>query len=141
MKGIFLDTDVIIDFITDRKPFSEDSAAVFSMIEQKRIRGYASSLSFSNICFMLKKYSSHRQVISVLTELTGFMHILKVDGAMVRSALNANFRDFEDAIQYHCALGSKRVSSIITRNTRDYSASGLSVMTPGTFLKSFREWT
>jgi len=137
MTEIFLDTDVIIDYITDRKPFSEDSAVIFSLIEQKKVKGFASALSFSNMYYVLRKFSSQRHVISTLMALTGFLYILKVDEQAIKSALSSPFKDIEDAIQYYSALTNKRISIIITRNTRDYSVSDLAVMTPETFLRTF----
>ena len=37
MENVFIDTDVIVDFLTDRKPFSLESAKIFSLIDQKKI--------------------------------------------------------------------------------------------------------
>jgi len=37
MEKILIDTDVILDFFLDRKPFSEDAAKVFVLCESKEI--------------------------------------------------------------------------------------------------------
>ena len=137
MENVFIDTDVIVDFLTDRKPFSLESAKIFSLIDQKKIKGCVSSLSFSNLYYVLRKVGTHKKVISSLQELSDMVDILKVDSDIVKSALNSDFKDFEDSIQYFAAQEHKKVDCIITRNIKDYKDSSLPVMTPETFLATF----
>jgi predicted nucleic acid-binding protein len=137
MENVFMDTDVIVDFLTDRKPFSLESAKIFSLIDQKKIKGCVSSLSFSNLYYVLRKFGPHKKVISSLQELSDMVDILKVDSDIAKSALSSDFKDFEDSIQLFAAQEHKRVDCIITRNIKDYKDSSLPVMTPETFLVTF----
>jgi len=139
MTDLFIDTDVIIDFITDRQPFSREAAQVFTLIDQKKVRGFTSALSYSNLYYVLSKYASHKKVITMLKELSELAGILKVDDDIIKSSLASDFKDFEDAIQYYTAQGYKRIDVIITRNIRDYKKSSLPVMTPETFLKTYKQ--
>ena len=137
MENVFIDTDVIVDFLTDRKPFSLESAKIFSLIDQKKIKGCVSSLSFSNLYYVLRKFGTHKKVISSLQDLSEMVDILKVDSDIVKSALTSDFKDFEDSIQYFAAQEHKKIDCIITRNIKDYKDSSLPVMTPETFLVTF----
>ena len=137
MENVFIDTDVIVDFLTDRKPFSLESAKIFSLIDQKKIKGCVSSLSFSNLYYVLRKFGTHKKVISSLQDLSELVDILKVDSDIVKSALTSDFKDFEDSIQYFAAQEHKNVDCIITRNIKDYKDSSLPVMTPEMFLVTF----
>jgi predicted nucleic acid-binding protein len=137
MENVFIDTDVIVDFLTDRKPFSLESAKIFSLIDQKKIKGCVSSLSFSNLYYVLRKFGTHKKVINSLRELSELVDILKVDSEIIKSALTSDFKDFEDSIQYFAAQEQKKVDCIITRNIKDYKDSSLPVMTPETFLVTF----
>ena len=139
MTDLFIDTDVIIDFLINREPFSKDAAMVFSLIDQRKVKGYTSALCYSNIYYMLSKYSSHKKIISKLNELSELFGILKVDENIIKSALGSEFNDFEDAIQYFTAQEYKRIDVIITRNIKDYKNSSLPVMTPETFLKTYKQ--
>jgi predicted nucleic acid-binding protein len=134
MTDLFIDTDVIIDFLIDRKPYSREAAIIFTLIEQKKLKGYASSLTFSNLYYVLRKLESHKKVISKLDSLSKILIILKVEEQTIRNALASGFPDFEDSIQYYCAIESKKIDSIITRNTKDYKNSEIPVMTPGDYL-------
>ena len=55
MTDLFIDTDVIIDFLIDRKPYSREAAIIFTLIEQKKLKGFSSSLTFSNLYYVLRK--------------------------------------------------------------------------------------
>jgi predicted nucleic acid-binding protein len=136
MTDLFIDTNVIIDFLIDRKPHSREAAIIFTLIEQKKIKGFASSLTFSNLYYVLRKIESHNNVKSKLESLSQIVGILKVEERTIKEALASDFPDFEDSIQYFSAIDSKKIDVIITRNTRDYKKSDIPVMTPGDYLKT-----
>jgi hypothetical protein len=62
--------------------------------------------------------------------------ILKVDQQTIKDSLASGFQDFEDSIQYYCALEFRKVDVLITRNTKDYKNSEIPVMTPADYLKT-----
>jgi predicted nucleic acid-binding protein len=136
MTDLLIDTDVIIDFLIDRKPHSREAAILFTLIEQKKLKGYVSSLTFSNLYYVLKKIESHSRVISKLDSISKMLTILKVDQQTIKDALASRFLDFEDGIQYYCALDFRKVDVLITRNTKDYKNSEIPVMTPADYLKT-----
>jgi predicted nucleic acid-binding protein len=136
MTDLFIDTDVIIDFLIDRKPHSREAAIIFTLIEQKKIKGYASSLTFSNLYYVLRKVESHNKVITKLDSISRLVTILKVDQQTIKDAIASGFQDFEDSIQYYCALDYKKIDVLITRNTKDYKNSEIPVMTPADYLKT-----
>jgi len=61
---------------------------------------------------------------------------LPVDEKIISLALNSDFRDFEDAIQYYCAVENK-IKMILTRNLSDFKKSAIPVATAEEFVKSF----
>ena len=136
MTDLFIDTDVIIDFLIDRKPYSREAAIIFTLIEQKKLKGYASSLTFSNLYYVLRKFESHTKVISKLDSITTILTILKVDEHIIKKALASGFPDFEDSIQYFSAIENRKIDVIITRNIKDYKKSQISILTPGDYLKT-----
>ncbi len=137
MIHIFSDTDIILDVITGRMPFSVEASSLFTLVEEEKIKSSTSSLSFSNIYYVLRKYATHQRVVSRLKELSELLQILNVDDTIIKSALQSGFKDFEDAIQYHVALSDPDIELIVTRNIKDYKQAELPVMTPGTFLKTY----
>jgi predicted nucleic acid-binding protein len=135
MTDLFIDTDVIIDFLIDRKPHSREAAIIFILIENKKLKGYVSTLTFSNLYYVLRKFEPHNKVIAKLDSISKMLTILKVDQQTIKDAIASRFTDFEDSIQYYCALDNKKIDVLITRNTKDYKNSEIPVMTPTDYLK------
>jgi len=139
MTRIFMDTDILLDLITGRSPFGQEAASLFVLIDKKEIEACASTLSFSNLYYVLRKFSSHQKVIKQLDTLENLLEIIAVNSLSIKKALKSPFRDFEDAIQHGCASSDPDISVLVTRNIKDYKSSELPVMTPGTFLASWHK--
>jgi predicted nucleic acid-binding protein len=52
---IFIDSDVIIDFLAKRAPFYDDSAKIFALIHKKKIEAFTSAVVLSNVFYILRK--------------------------------------------------------------------------------------
>ena len=55
MEQVLINTDVILDFVFDRKPFSEESSQILSLCENGKIKGFVTSIMLSNIYYLLRK--------------------------------------------------------------------------------------
>jgi len=139
MIDVFLDIDVIIDYFTDRKPFSDKVEKVFALIENKKIKGHTSSLCFSNLFYLMRQKMPGAKTLSLLKDLASVLNILKVDEDSILQALDSDFKDFEDAIQFYSVSDYKKIDLIVTRNIKDYKHSTLPVMTPDTLLKTYEQ--
>ena len=135
MKKILIDTDVILDFFFDRKPFSDSAAKVLSLCESREIKGFITSVIISNVYYLLRQTSTHEKVIDKLMQLITITEILTTDRDVIIKALNSNFKDFEDALQNYSAELNGHIDLIVTRNIKDFSNSSLGVMTPENYLK------
>lgn len=130
---IFIDSDVILDVLSEREPFYDSAAALFSLIEKGQVIGFTSPIVFSNIHYVLRKRISKQNTITSLKYLKNLIQILSVDKQTIESALDSGFDDFEDAIQYYCAEQSG-ISYFITRNKIDYKKADINILTPKEFL-------
>ncbi|QEC52353.1 PIN domain-containing protein [Anseongella ginsenosidimutans] len=133
MNKVFIDTDVILDFLLNRKPFSMDAARILSLSEKKVIWVGTTGLVFANAYYILRKLSTHKNVVEKLTKLSDLIKIIDLPKDAVMSALKSDFRDFEDAIQNFSAIHAD-VKVLITRNSKDFKTSSLAVMSPDMFL-------
>ena len=131
---IFLDTDIILDLLGDRKPFSKYAAEIFSKSLQKKTHIYISSNSVTTIYYILCKNNDETKVRSLITELFDLCSIIPATKDILKSALDSDFRDFEDAVQHYSALNNKNIKAIITRNVKDYKKSKIEVFSPEDFL-------
>ena len=130
MKNIFIDTNVVIDFLADRRPFSIDAARLFDLAIAGKNTIYISAISYNNIYYILRRSLNNDTAIRLLEELAEMTEITDVTDDIIRKSLKAAFSDYEDAIQYYCALSTPGADCIVTRNTKDFKKSSLSVLTP-----------
>src|SRR5580765_553325 len=120
MRRLFLDTNVILDFLANREPFAEAAGRLLSRGLEKKAVMYCSAISFNNIYYLLRQTKTHHFTIKLLDTLAEMTEVVGVDGEIIRRALHTDFSDFEDAIQYFSALSIKGMDGIVTRNTRDF---------------------
>lgn len=136
MENILIDTDVILDFFFDRKPFSDNAAIILSYCELNKLKGFITPVICSNVYYLLRRTSKHEKVIERLSQLLTFIDVLQMNKEIVLEALNSKFKDFEDALQNFSAVKSGNIDAIITRNIKDFTNSKIGVLTPDNFLKT-----
>ena len=135
MKGVFVDTDIVLDLLGNRKPFYRHAAELFSIADRSEIKIFVSSLSFSNLNYILSKQYSSIQARKILMKFKTLVTVLSVSDKVVELALLSDFKDFEDALQYFTALENE-VNILLTRNLKDYKTAEIPIMTAEQFLKS-----
>lgn len=139
MNAVFLDSDIILDAMTDRKPFSSDAVEILNLCEKKKILGYTSPVILSNLYYLLRKLGMpHTQILehfrNLLTNI--LFDVVTMDKKSILAAIDSSFFDFEDALQNFSVENHKEIFIIITRNTKDFKKSNLAVMTPKEFLST-----
>ena len=127
-QSLFVDTDIVLDLLARREPFYNAAARLFSLAETGDISLAVSSLTFSNLFYILRKQVSAKHAHEVLRSFKQLVTVLPVDDNIIEKALKAGFTDFEDAIQYHAAL-SASCSVFLTRNGRHYRKAEIAVLT------------
>lgn len=135
---IFLDTNVILDFFIERKEFEEDSEQLFEYILSKKVIAVVCSISYGTIDYIMEKNKYNKTVRKErLNWLYRNCNTDFLNHSKLRNALNSNFSDFEDALQYYSAQSSQ-CDFIITRNPKDYQTSEIPVYTTQGFLDLLR---
>jgi predicted nucleic acid-binding protein len=133
MTKVFVDTDVCIDLLSGRMPFNKTAEILFSLADNGKIKIYVSSLSFANIDYVLRSQYSHTHSRQIIGKFKTIINVLSVDSKTIDLAVASDFSDFEDAIQYSCAI-ENNLTTIITRNIKDYKKATIKVVTPETFI-------
>ena len=137
MKKLFIDTNIVIDLLSRREPFYDESADLFSLADQKIIELSISSLTIANTHYTLLRQLDSNRAKEILRKLRLIVDILPLDDKIIGITLNDNsFSDFEDGLQHFTAIENNQ-DFIITRNLKDFKASKLPVMTAKQFLKTF----
>jgi len=132
---LFIDSDVVIDFFTDRAPHANSASELFELNEKGRVILYLSAVSINNIYYIVRRFLGHKKTLEVVETLTEMTEIIGTTRKEILQALRNDFSDYEDSIQYSSALTVGGLDAIITRNTKDYKNSNIAAMTPLNFLK------
>ena len=133
MNKYFVDTDVILDLLSQRVPHFHFSAVLFSLAEMGKFELYTSPTVMVNTFYILRKNLGNENAKNALRKLRIILHVIDSSEKVLDLALNSNFNDFEDAIQYYTALDAD-IQTIITRNLKDYKTADILVQTPEMFL-------
>ena len=139
MKKLFLDTNILLDYLAQRQPFFTDAERLFELADKGEFNLFGSSLSFSTIFYVLRKLQTQSQLFQTLTDLTQSMVITGVDEKVVLNALDSDFKDLEDAIQYFSATCFGGIEAIITRNPKDFPNPKIPIYSPSEFLAAFQK--
>ena len=62
--NILFDTNVILDVLLDRKPFSEHAAYLMSKVESSEVSGFLCATTVTTIHYLLLKYLSKEKASS-----------------------------------------------------------------------------
>lgn len=135
MEKIFLDTNVLLDFILGREPFSDQAEKVIQLKYTERKRIFASVLSLANIAYVLRK--THKNPFPIIAELMEWVEVVDLSNEQFELTLKSKFKDFEDGLQFYSAAAVK-ADVIISRDVKDFVHSSIPVLTPVQFIRSLK---
>jgi predicted nucleic acid-binding protein len=130
MKKIFVDTNILVDLLADRKPFSKYAVEIFNASEKKKVKLFTSSHSIATTYYLLKKFIDDSSLRKTLLGLIEYMTIIPVDTEVLTKGLRSKQKDFEDSIQIYCASTIEKIDCIVTRNVKDFKGCEILVLTP-----------
>ncbi|MBO6117895.1 MAG: PIN domain-containing protein [Bacteroidales bacterium] len=133
MLKLFLDTNIVMDFLDEKRQEHTKAAYLFSLAYEKVIDLYCSSLTYGTVCYLLHRQKlPSEEIIFKLKALNRICKATNVDDTIVKQSLNSTFGDFEDALQYFSALNNG-CDVLITRNKQDFVLSDINILTPDEF--------
>ena len=132
-KKVFVDTDIIYDLLGKRDPFYLAAAQLFTWADEGKIQIFISALSLANLHFLISKQRSEEEAKEILRKFKVLVHVAPLNDKIIDLALNSDFSDFEDAIQYYSALQSE-TEVLLTRNLKDYRKAQITVLTAQDFI-------
>ncbi len=128
MIKVFIDTNIIVDLLIDRKPFSMHATELFQKAENGTIKLHASSYSIATTYYILKRYIEDGKLRQILTDLTDYVEIVSIDSSIIKRGLRSKYKDFEDSLQIFAAHSIENIEFIVTRNLKDFKEAGVKVL-------------
>lgn len=132
---LFVDTNIVLDWLGRRAPFYEYANALFRMGEQGKVELLISTVSFVFVEYALTKQLGLPKSLKAINALRQLCSICENGPKEIDLSLSSPIKDFEDAFQYYTALNNG-ASVIITRNAKDFSVSSIPVMSAEEYVKT-----
>jgi predicted nucleic acid-binding protein len=133
MEKLFIDTNIMLDFLGEREPFYDSIAKIATLAEKEKLTMVVSPISFATVNYFLSKFENSKIAREKLRKFKVLCGVCALDEQTIEKGLNSSIDDFEDALQYFSATDSG-CDIIITRNGKDFKQSLLPVMTAEEFL-------
>ena len=133
---LFVDTNIVLDLLQFREPWIHDALVLFQMAKDKEVELIVTDLTFINVVYVAGKNFDKKKLYETLIGLKKLVTIVSVGNGCIEQALNGDFADFEDAVQYFAAK-REEVDFILTRDEKGFKMSDIPVMNVSGFLDNF----
>lgn len=133
---VFLDTNIIVDFLIDRGDFTTNATKLFKLSMEGYFDILICDLTIANIAYITRKDIPREQFYEVMSKLSKYYSIVPVGDEVIRKTFKARWKDFEDSIQYYSALQAE-TDCIITRNSKDFEGQAIPIFAPHEFLMGY----
>lgn len=135
---ILIDTCIIIDALQNREPFNQNAQKIFLYAANRKFDGFITAKSVTDIYYLMHRCThDDKNTRSILNKLFKLFDLLDTTGIDCKYAVSSNVSDYEDSVMIETALRSG-MDGIVTRNTKDYSKSAVSVFTPEELIKKLQ---
>lgn len=116
MKKVFLDANIIIDYIAGRNEQDLDALQnLFSSLDSSFL--YISTLSV-HISFYVLKLKPNTMILCKAKSFLEKLSMIPLTQDIVNKAMDMNYHDFEDCLQYLSAIDN--CDYLLTRDKKDF---------------------
>ncbi|MDA8693055.1 PIN domain-containing protein [Saprospiraceae bacterium] len=125
-----MDTNIIIDLLADRQPFSNAAYVLFKEAKLYRWQLFTSSNSILTTYYILEKQLSSKDANHAIETILSRIEIMDLTKKKLMLALKSKTEDLEDASQIECANKIKGINYIITRDKKGFINSIINILNP-----------
>lgn len=133
---LLVDANIVLDILLDRKEFVENSSIVWKLCETKKVKGYLSTLTISNLIYVMRKELNPSQIEEIINVLKMIFEIVDLTENDLLKVAKLKWNDFEDAVQ---SIIAERIQAdyIVTRNIKDFLNSNVKAFTPHDIIMAY----
>jgi predicted nucleic acid-binding protein len=133
VKVIF-DTNIVLDVLLDREPFSTPAAQLFSKVEKGELFGYLCATTVSTTHYLFQKALGAHQAQKHVGNLLLLFEIAPVNRAVLEGALHSRFEDLEDAVIHEASI-HVGMEALVTRESSGFRRASIPVYSPHELLR------
>ena len=133
-KKVYFDTNVIVDLFDKGRPFHNASLIVFKTIfENEEVDVYINTDTLTNLFYILRSHIklSFDTSLEKMEFIKSSFSLVSTDMGDVDFTLDLCkrhiFKDYEDAMQYACAL-KEECTMMVTNNEKDFKNAQIDVI-------------
>ncbi|PIE84990.1 hypothetical protein CSA08_04390 [Candidatus Gracilibacteria bacterium] len=131
---IYIDTNIFLDSVLDRD--DGISKEILYFIQDKGFEIVLNDISIINIHYFARKGLEPKGLKKYINVILDNFTIVSADKLFLKQAINSDFKDFEDAVQYFCAK-SIDADLIITNDKKGFKNSTIDTITSKDFYNSY----
>ena len=77
-RRIFLDTNVILDYLLEREPFYYDALKLWAACEEGIVEGYVSALTVNNVHYIAHRLKSETTAMIVVRGILSIFNVVSI---------------------------------------------------------------
>lgn len=135
---VLFDTNVLLDVLLPRPPYSFEGEVLFDAVASEKIDGVIHATSLTNVHYLASKLTTSARAKKGIEYLLTLFEIAPVTRGVVESALGSRFDDFEDAILHEAGVLAG-CTAIVTRNKKDFGSAALSIYSPADLISELQQ--
>jgi len=124
---IFLDTNILLDVMLDREPFSIPAARILSAIDSGRHRGAMCANSLTTVHYVARRSVPAKEALRCVEHLLAILEVAPVGREVLEAALRSAGRDFEDNVAAEAAR-AVGADMIVTRDPKGFADCGIEAL-------------
>ena len=133
---VFLDTNILIDFIARRENFYQASANLIHLGIKGEVELYTTPLTYATCVFIARKVLGYEGAVKAMQILDNYLKVTTMDGSQCHNALFSTMPDFEDMLQFESAYAAG-CDVIVTRNKKHFPQDVIQVLDTLEFFDSY----
>ncbi len=126
---VLIDTNVALDWLLDRKPWSDEATPLWGARMAGALIAYMPASALTDVFYIGRRLTSITRAFADVDRILDAFGIIAVTDQTLREARSLTGNDFEDNVQISCAQ-ALQLDFIITRNISDFSHSPVPALIP-----------
>ena len=126
---ILFDTNIVLDLLLDREPFSQDAQILFTRVERGEVIGMLCATTITTIHYLVGRSLGKEKSTEIIKSLLKLFEVASVTRTVLEDALEVQDKDYEDSVLYKSAYHSG-ADLIVTRDRSGFDKSDIPVMNP-----------
>jgi predicted nucleic acid-binding protein len=133
---ILIDTNIVLDHLLDRKPFSQAAGIIFSETERGRFETLIGGTTVTTVHYLVTKALGKKPGYTSIEQLLRLFEVAAINRTVLASALLLKFSDFEDAVLHEAAIHAG-ANAIVTRDIKGFHKATIPVYSSAEFVAAF----